>query len=141
MKSKPLAAANSHLLVLSSGDEVIASLTEFAKQHGIEGGSFSGIGALQRATIAYWNWDTKQYEQIEVNDQVEVLALNGSLARAGDEVKIHAHVTLGRRHGVTIGGHLFQATVRPAVEIFVIDCRTRLTRRKDDETGLWLLSL
>ncbi len=129
------------LLVLDTGDEVIATLREYAKKNGIEGASFSGIGALQEATIAFWNWDTKQYEQIEVADQVEVLAIHGSIAWAEDEVKIHAHVALGRRYGAAIGGHLVRAIVRPTLELFVSDLRTRLTRRKDDETGLWLLNL
>ncbi len=46
MKTKPLGAPGGHLLVLDPGDDVIAKLTEFAKQHDIEGASFSGIGAF-----------------------------------------------------------------------------------------------
>ncbi len=94
-----------------------------------------------QATIAYWNWDTKGYEKIEVTDQGEVLAINGSIARSGDEVKIHAHVALGRRDGATVAGHLMRGAVRPTLELFVSDQAVRLSRRKDEETGLWLLSL
>ncbi len=141
MKTKSLAPGADHLLVLNTGDDVIASLTDFAKKNQIRGGSFSGIGALQQATIAYWNWGTKEYEHIEVAEQVEVLAINGSIARAGDEVKIHAHIILGRRDGSTIGGHLLRGTVRPTLELFVIDHGTPLARRKDKTTRLWLLDL
>ena len=104
MKTQSFTAHRDHLLVLDPDDEFVASLTDFAKKNRIEGGSFSAIGAFQRATIAYWNRETKVYENIEIEEQVEVLALSGSIARASDDVKIHAHAVLGRRYGSTVGG-------------------------------------
>jgi len=129
------------VLVLHTGNDALAAITEFAVRNRIEGASFSAIGAFQEATIAYWNWDTKKYEHIEVPEQVEVLALTGSIARAGNDPKLHAHVVLGRRDGSTIGGHLVRAVVRPTLEVFTVDFGARLTRRKDQATGLWLLDL
>ena len=139
MKAQSFTAHRDHLLVLDPGDECIASLTDFAKKNRIEGGSFSAIGAFQQATIAYWNRETKEYEHIEVEEQVEVLALSGSIARSSEDVKIHAHTVLGRRYGSTIGGHLMRGVVFPTLEIFVVDYGTPLIRRKDEKTGLWLL--
>jgi uncharacterized protein len=139
MKAHSFTAHRDHLLVLDPDDECVASLTDFAKKNHIEGGSFSAIGAFQQATIAFWNRETKEYENIEVAEQVEVLALSGSIARSSDDVKIHAHAVLGRRDGSTIGGHLMRGVVFPTLEIFVVDYGTRLTRQKDVETGLWLL--
>ena len=141
MKSQSFTAHRDHLLVLDPGDEFFASLTDFAKKNRIEGGSFSAIGAFEQATIAYWNRQSKEYENIGVDEQVEVLALSGSIARAGDDIKIHAHVVLGRRYGSAIGGHLIRGVVFPTLEIFVADYGTRLTRAKDDATGLWLVRL
>ncbi len=141
MKTHSFTTHRDHLLVLGTGDEFFVSLTDFAKKNRIEGGSFSGIGAFQQATIAYWNLQAKEYERIEIEEQVEVLALSGSLARSRDDVKIHAHAVLGRRYGSTIGGHLMRAVVLPTLELFVVDYGTRLTRRKDETTGLWLLDL
>ncbi len=140
MKTQSL-AAHRHLLVFDTGDDFLNRLTEFAKANRIEGASFFGIGALQQATVAYWNWDTKEYENIEVSEQVEVLALSGSVARSDGDVKIHAHTVLGRRDGSTVGGHLVRATVRPTLEVFIADHATRLARRRDAATGLWLLDL
>ena len=139
MKAQSFSAHRDHLLILDPDDEFVASLTDFAKKNRIEGGSFSAIGAFQAATIAYWNRETKEYENIEVAEQVEVLALSGSIARSSDDVKIHAHAVLGRRYGSTTGGHLMRGVVFPTLEIFVVDYGTKLTRRKDDKTGLWLL--
>src|ERR1700719_4389018 len=108
-----------HVLVLHTGDDALRAITEFAVSSRIEGGTFSAIGAFENATIAYWNWDTKEYEHIEVAEQVEILSLNGNVARAGDDPKLHAHVILGRRDGSTIGGHLIRASVRPTLEVFL----------------------
>src|SRR5437763_1514665 len=130
---------NEHILVLHTGDDALASISDFAVRKTIEGASFSAIGAFMDSTIAYWNWDAKEYEHIEVGEQVEVLAMTGSVARAGNDPKLHAHVILGRRDGSTIGGHLIRAVVRPTLEVFFVDYGSRLTRKRDDATGLWLL--
>ena len=128
-----------HMLVLRSGDDALQAIADFAGQKWIEGGTFSAIGAFQTSTIAYWNRETKEYEPIEVNEQVEVLTMTGNVAMAGNDRRLHAHVILGRRDGSTVGGHLMKATVYPTLEVFMVDLGTRLTRRKDEQTGLWLL--
>ncbi len=141
MKSQSFAVRRHHLLVFDTNDDFLPVLTEFVKRNDIQGASFSAIGAFQQAVIAYWNWDTKKYEHIEMMEQVEVLALSGSVARVAEDVKIHAHTILGRRDGATIGGHLIRAIVRPTLELFLLDLGARLARRRDDATGLWLLDL
>jgi len=126
--------------VLRTGDDALKAITEFAGQKSIEGGTFSAIGAFETSTIAYWNRDTKEYEPIEVPEQVEVLTMTGNVAMAGNDRRLHAHVILGRRDGSTIGGHLMKATVHPTLEVFIVDLGMRLMRSRDDATGLWLLT-
>jgi len=127
-------------LVLRTGDDALESIKEFANRSSIDGASFHAIGAFRDSTIAYWSWDTKQYEHIEVAEQVEVLSMTGNVAASPGGRRLHAHVVLGRRGGATIGGHLIRGVVRPTLEIFFSDAGTKLTRRKDEETGLWLLT-
>ena len=143
MKSREFdpAARRDFLVVLDDGDDVITALMAFARANRIEGAALHGIGAFRRATVAYWNPLTREYEKIAVDEQVEVLSISGSLATSGDEVKIHAHVTLGKRDGSTVGGHLLRATVYPTLEVFIADLGGRLTRKKDEKTGLMLLAL
>jgi predicted DNA-binding protein with PD1-like motif len=143
MKSKTFNPAGrcDHLLVLDGGDDVMQSLIDFAQKKHIRGASLHGIGAFSKATVAYWNKETKVYEEISVEEQVEVLSIAGSLTvAAGDEVKVHAHVVLGRRDGSAIGGHLLRATVFPTLEVFVTDTGAPLVRAKDEATGLMLLA-
>lgn len=141
MKQLALGERRDHLLVFQTDDDFLAQLTAFATATHINGASFSAIGALREGTIAYWNWDTKEYEHIAVSEQVEVLALTGSVARSGSDPKIHAHVVLGRRDGSTIGGHLLRAIVRPTLECFLVEYGTQLPRTRDASTGLWLINL
>jgi len=143
MKSKTFDPARQRdfLLVLDDGDDVMASLIAFARQSGITGGSLHGIGAFSRATVAYWNKTTKIYEEIVVDEQVEVLSIAGSLATSGDDIKVHAHVVLGLRDGSAIGGHLLRATVFPTLEVFITDSGARLVRARDEATELMLLKM
>jgi len=128
------------LLVFDKGDDVLATLRRFADEHAIRGGFFTALGAFRSATIAYWNAETKEYERIEVAEQVEVISMTGDVAVSNGETKLHAHVTLGRRGGATIGGHLLGGIVYPTLEMHVTDFGTDIVRSTDAETGLPLIS-
>ena len=130
------------LLVFAPGDEVIATLTSFALENRIRGGSFQAIGALERITFAYWNRSTRKYENIEVSEQVEVVALSGNIAMGEEgEARIHAHVALGYRDGSVRGGHLVKGSVFPTLELFLNDYEIALKRRRDPQTELPLLAI
>lgn len=140
MKSAEVTSNRTFFLVLDRGDEVIGSLRRFAEEQGIRGGHFAAIGAVERATIAWWSWTNKEYERREVEEQLEVLSLIGDIAVEGDETKIHAHVSLGRRDGIAAGGHLIEATVRPTLEVHLVDYGRPLRRKRDDVTKLSLIT-
>ena len=130
------------LLVFDRGDEIAETLISFARDHGIRGASFTAIGACRRATIAYWNPDTKDYEKIEVPEQVEVLSLSGNIALGEDgQPRVHAHVALGKRDGSMIGGHFLSGVVHPTLELFLTPSGAALQRRRDEETGLPLIAI
>lgn len=126
--------------VFETGDAVMAGLRELARSRGIAGAHFTAIGAFERATIAYFDWASRSYVEIPVEENVEVAPLVGNIgANAEGEVMVHAHCTLGRRDGSTLAGHLVEATVRPTLELFVRRGIPPLTRRLDPESGLFLI--
>lgn len=125
--------------MFEKGDDVLAVLRAFAESYALRGASFVALGAVSSATIAYWNPATKEYERIAVDEQVEVLSCVGNIGVDGAETKIHAHVTLGRRDGSTIGGHLIAATVFPTLEMNVVVYDAAFVRGTDEETGLSLI--
>jgi len=124
-----------HILVFDKGDEVLATLQQHLNERRIPSAWFQAIGAFESSTIAYWNRETKQYEDIAVDEQVEVLSLSGN----GTPKKLHAHVVLGRRDGSTIGGHLKRGVVYPTLEMHLSVFDHELVRQRDEETGLDLI--
>ncbi|MDQ0086472.1 putative DNA-binding protein with PD1-like motif [Variovorax boronicumulans] len=128
-------------LVFEKGDDVVPILEQFAKQHTLSASRFSAIGALRAAVLGYFDWERKDYDRITVNEQVEVLSLNGDITLDGDQPKVHAHVVLGRRDGSTIGGHVLQATVQPTLEVLLIESPGYLRKTCNRETGLALIDI
>lgn len=143
MRVRPLESREGQrtfLIIFDTGDEVSEGLLAVARERGIEGAYFTGIGALSEVTLGYWEWETKNYRQIPVREQVEVLSLTGNVALGPDGgTKVHAHVVAGKQDGTAHGGHLLDARVRPTLEVMLVEVPKHLRRRVDAETGLPLL--
>jgi predicted DNA-binding protein with PD1-like motif len=130
------------VLVFDINEEVVAGLLECARSYSIDGAYFSAIGALQDVTIGFWRWETKDYQKIPLNEQVEVLSMFGNLARTSTgEPKLHAHIVVGRADGSAHGGHLLEGHVRPTLEVMIIETPKELMRTIDPATGLPLLDI
>jgi predicted DNA-binding protein with PD1-like motif len=130
-----------HAVVFEAGDEATDGLLRFAREQDLGAAHFTAIGAFREATLAFFNPESKEYEEIPVDEQTEVLSLTGNVARYEGEPKLHAHAVLGRRDGSTVGGHLMEAIVRPTLEVMLTEAPATLTRRIDDASGLPLIDL
>jgi predicted DNA-binding protein with PD1-like motif len=120
----------------------MSSLKAFAEKEGISGAQVTAIGALSRARLAYFDWDVKDYQPIDVAEQVEVAALIGDIAVGPDnKPSVHCHVVLGKRSGAAVAGHLVEAHVRRTLEIIVTESAAHLCKKKDEESGLALITL
>ena len=126
-------------LVFDTGDSVMEQLKAFAAKEKLTGAQFTGIGAFSAVTLGYFDWSRKEYERIDIDEQLEVLSLIGDLALQGSAAKLHAHVVLGRRDASTRGGHLLHAVVRPTLEVLLTDSPALLRREFDPATGLALI--
>jgi len=129
-----------YLLVFHTGQEVMKGLHAFAKQQGLVAGHLTGIGAISHAVLGYFNPQKKTYERIRVAEQTEVLALTGNLALYDNEPFFHVHTALGLENGSARGGHLFEAYVRPTVEVILTAFAHPVRRKIDSGTGLPLLA-
>jgi uncharacterized protein len=125
-------------IVLDTGDEVKASVKSFADTLGGTG-YLSGIGAMREATVAYWDAGAKEYRNIDLREQAEVLALTGNVALIEGVPQLHAHVVLGLRDGRAMGGHIVRGIVHPTLELLFIESKPVMRREKDAATGLDLL--
>jgi predicted DNA-binding protein with PD1-like motif len=128
-------------LICETGDEVIEVLTAFARREKLGGSHFTAIGAFSDAVLGYFDWTSKDYRKIRIDEQVEVLSLVGDIAGENGKPKIHAHVVLGKSDATAHGGHLMSAHVRPTLEIVLTELPRRLQRRLDRESGLALIDL
>ncbi|MHA6692085.1 PPC domain-containing DNA-binding protein [Devosia sp. A449] len=129
-----------YAIILSTGDEVTACLTAFAKEAGLQAASFKAIGAFQRATLAFFDWEAKTYLPIEVNEQVEVASLTGDIAIGPEgQPALHIHAVLGRRDGSAVAGHLQTAVVRPTLEVILTESPEYLRKKLDPDLGLALI--
>jgi predicted DNA-binding protein with PD1-like motif len=146
MQSKQLAAndtgSRTFALIFQSDDEVISLLQRFASEQRLSASQFTAIGAFRDVTVAYFDWQSRQYQKIPIHEQVEVLTLAGdvSLDEQG-KAKVHAHVVLGLRDATTRGGNLIAAHVRPTLEVILTESPAHLVRRHDPQSGLSLIRL
>lgn len=128
------------VIVLETGDEAVAVLTEFAVAEALDAASFTAIGAFERATLAYFDWDRREYMPIPVDEQTEVAAFTGDTALGPDgKPAVHVHAVLGRRDGTALAGHLLKGFVRPTLEIILTESPGPLRKRLDPMSGVPLI--
>lgn len=145
MKHKLLASdagERTFILVLEEGDEAFKCITGFAERERITAASVSAIGAFRSATIAFFEYETKNYSKIPVEVQSEVLSMLGDLA-VDDEGKAspHLHVVLGFSDGSTRGGHFLEGHVRPTLEVVLRETPADLRRRHRADLGIALIDV
>lgn len=133
--------SNEFIVRIERGEEVVETLTRFARAKGIEAGVISGIGAVRKITLGYFDPDTKKYINELFEESYEVASLNGSVSVFDGETILHLHATLADGHHNAKAGHLFSATVSATLEAHVTRLPGTLRRAKDDFTGLNLLEL
>jgi len=130
-----------YAVVLDTGDEAVAELGKFIRDNEVEAASLTAIGAFHRALLGYFDWQSKEYKKIAVEEQVEVLSLLGDVAVAEEGPTLHVHAVLGKADGSVVGGHLLEGHVRPTLEVILIQPPSYLRKRRDPATGLALIAV
>lgn len=128
-------------LVFRSGDKWPGDIQDWLKTSDVSSASFTAIGACESITLGYFDFATRDYVRIPIEQQSEVLTLAGNVATGSDgTARIHAHVSIGLRDGSARGGHLLEARIRPTLELILTEHPPHLRRRSDPETGLALIA-
>ena len=144
MQSKLLHEADgkrTFAVIRQKGDEAMRCLQDFAVKERLSASQVTAIGALSSAKLAFFDWETKEYWPIPVEEQVEVASLVGDIAVGPDgKPSVHVHAGLGRRDGTALAGHLQEGHVRPTLEIIITESPAHLCKVKDAESGLALIS-
>lgn len=116
-------------------------LTSFARDHGIRAARLHGIGAFTDAELGFFDPDRKEYDRFWIEEETEVLSFLGNLSVMDEAPRVHAHVTLGKRGGSAVGGHLFEGHVGTTLELFLLRFDAEVRRARDEPTGAALLDL
>lgn len=135
-------AEKTFAVVFEAGEEVVAGLLRFAADQKLSAAHLTAIGAFERVILGFFELAKKDYKKIRIEEQVELLSLVGNIARDDQgKPKLHAHVVVGKSDGSAHGGHLLEASVRPTLEVVVVESSRHLRRRTRDDLGLALLDL
>jgi uncharacterized protein len=86
---KILEEKNRYVIRFDKDDEVIAELKKFCAENAISAGYFSGIGAIKKLGLSFYDLKTKSFIDKELEKDLEIASLTGNIAKKGDETMIH----------------------------------------------------
>lgn len=130
-----------YIVRLERGEAAVRTLLTFLEREGIEFASISAAGAVRSVRLAYWNAETRRYEEREFPQQLEVVSFQGNAALKDGVPFLHLHGVFSGRDFSVIGGHLREAEVYPTLEVWLRTEDLPVRRVHDPVTGLDLLDL
>jgi uncharacterized protein len=135
----PGGATKQYAVIFYQGDEAFSGLQEFAEQYRVTSAHFTAIGAINGATLGYFDPERKMYKAIPVNGQHEVIGMSGDIALYQGKPVVHTHMVVANPDGTTLGGHVLAAYVSPTLEVMVTEDPVTLQKRFDPATDLTLI--
>ena len=155
MDYRRVAGGREFVARLDHGRDWRGQIEAFAEAEAIDAAFFLGLGAVQDATLLFYDQDEQEYEPVTFEEPFEVTAAVGNVSHLDSEGRsssggrtdsgdgerfAHTHVTLTRADGRAIGGHLDAATTF-AGELYVREFDAHLERAHDETTDLDLWPL
>ena len=155
MDYRRVSGGREYVARLAHGRDWRGQIEGFAGDEGIDAAFFVGLGAVEDATLSFYDQNAQTYQSVTFEEPFEVAAAVGNLSHREDgggtpasdgtaaeetERFAHTHVTLTRPDGSAIGGHLDAATTF-AGELYVREFDTHLERAHDETTDLDLWQL
>ncbi len=69
-----------YAVIFYQGDEAFSGLLEFAEKYHVTSAHFTAIGALDGATVGWFDPQRKMYKKIPIDGQHEVIGMSGDIA-------------------------------------------------------------
>ena len=125
---------------VEKGADLYNSITRIVQEHAIKMGRVTGMGAVQRAKVAYFDQKVMKYFDITMDEPMEIVSLYGNISLKDGKPFAHVHVVLADEKGNGKGGHLLPGeTPVFACELTIEEFDgTELVRESDKQTGLTL---
>src|SRR5437867_454568 len=135
----PGESTKQYAVIFYQGDEAFSGMLEFAQKYHITSAHFTAIGAVNGATLGWFDPQRKMYKKIPIEGQHEVIGMSGDIALYQGKPVVHTHMLVGNSDGTTQGGHLLAAYVSPTLEVMVTVESNAMRKCLDPETGLALI--
>jgi predicted DNA-binding protein with PD1-like motif len=132
---------DAYLVRVFTGEEIVSTITEFARAHSIDAAEVSGIGAAYDVALGYFDRTTSQYDRRAVEGEVEIVSLLGNVSIKEGQPFPHLHANVSGRDFRPLAGHFFEGKAGATCELVIRPMKGYAQRTKDPSTGLFLLDL
>ena len=127
---------DTYIIYLEKDERIMNGLTQFCKDHNINNGKISGIGAIKKIELGAYDLNNKKYIIQNFNDIWELTSFQGNIQLKDDVPFIHAHINISNHDLNPKGGHLFEATVAAVGEFVLNKINTSGKRVLNPDIGL-----
>jgi len=126
-----------HILKPDFGSDLLQELQKYVLAKNVNLAWISGVGAVSKAVIRYYDQPKKEWIELRLDKRLEVAGMWGNVSLLNGEPIVHVHIVLADETGHAHGGHLADGTLVFNMEILM----TTLTgppviRKMDPQTGL-----
>ncbi len=125
-----------HWIYLEKGELVMETLTDYCRQHSIENGQITGIGAVANIQMGVFVPETKSYHQDRFEGTYELTSFIGNITMKDGSPFIHAHIVLGDHEFRAISGHCMEMEVAVVGEFIIQKMETQVFRTLNPSVGL-----
>jgi hypothetical protein len=102
---------------LERGEDLLEGLDRAVKELGLQAGTLQVIGALEKATVGYFDPAAKEYQPVSTG-HVEIASGLGNVSLRDGEPFIHLHLVLSGPDGPALGGHAMEGCKAFVVEAY-----------------------
>jgi uncharacterized protein len=130
-----------HILKPDFGSDLLRELQKYVVAKNINLAWLSGVGAVSRAVIRYYDQAKKDWVDLVYDQRLEVAGMWGNVSLLNGQPIVHVHIVFADETGRCFGGHLTDGTIVFNLEILLTTLQgPNVVRKMDAQTGLTIFS-
>ena len=131
---------DTYIIYVEKDEAIMETLTKFCKDHNVDNGQLSGIGAIKEIDFGAYDLENKEYIRYQYDNLWELTSYQENVLLKDSEPFIHAHITVSDHNLDVRGGHLFEAKVGAVGEFVLRKIDTDGKREHDPNIGLFCIA-
>ena len=117
MRLYPSDDRSASFVSLERGEDLLDGLNRAVEELGIRAGTLQVIGALEEATLGYFDSGVKEYRTISTG-HVEIASGLGNVSLRDGAPFVHLHLVVSGPDGAALGGHAMEGCRAFVVEAY-----------------------